>query len=119
MRRLKMRHPKAIGYRIVLEMLPQPEEEMADKELAKTSIIIPEAVQDNYKAVPGCELAKVLEIGPETFPERKDGAQPWCKVGDEIFIKRFSGMALQVDGIRYRIINEEDIAAVIEDSKDE
>ena len=49
----------------------------------------------------------------ERFP---DG--PWCKEGDWVLITRYAGSRIKIDGGELRIINDDEILAVIDDPRD-
>jgi co-chaperonin GroES (HSP10) len=65
-------------------------------------------------------VCKVLKMGlscykgqPEKFP---DG--PWCKEGDWVLITRYAGSRIKIDGGELRIVNDDEILAVIDDPRD-
>lgn len=52
----------------------------------------------------------VIEIGPD--------CNGWCKVGDNIVYGKYSGLFYTgKDGLKYRIVNDDDVVAVIEEIK--
>ena len=60
--------------------------------------------------------ATVIEIGRTAFKAFDDG-HPWCAVGDKVLIAKYSGEDRedQETGDIYRLINDEDIFAVLGD----
>lgn len=59
------------------------------------------------------QKATVVHIGQNAFTGYKDET-PWCKVGDKVFICKYSGedlLDIEPDEI-YRVIQDEDILAV-------
>jgi co-chaperonin GroES (HSP10) len=64
----------------------------------------------------GVEEAIVDSLGPNAFKAFDDGV-PWCKVGDLVAIVKYSGKDYEDDksGEIYRIINDEDVMAIIEE----
>ena len=60
----------------------------------------------------------VVAIGPTAFKDF-GGAEAWCNVGDKVFIVRYSGTNFidEETGDMFRIINDEDIYAIIQEDK--
>ena len=51
---------------------------------------------------------EVIEVGPD--------CNAWCKAGDRVVFAKYSGlMYLGKDGKQYRVINDEDIVATLDD----
>ena len=67
----------------------------------------------------GVEEAFVEQLGATAFKAFDDG-QPWCKVGDLVAITKYSGKDYKDSETEeiYRIINDEDIMAVLEDGEE-
>lgn len=56
---------------------------------------------------------EVIEMGPEVF---HDCSSVWCLPGDRVVFAKYSGLLyLGKDGRKYRIINDENIVAVLDD----
>jgi chaperonin GroES len=49
---------------------------------------------------------------PDKFP---DG--PWCKAGDFVIFRSYSGTRFKVDGREFRIINDDTVEAVVADPR--
>ena len=64
-------------------------------------------------------MCKVLKIGPEAYKDKdKFPSGPWCKVDDWVLITRYAGSRIRIDGGELRIINDDEILAVIDDPRD-
>ena len=64
-------------------------------------------------------ICKVLKMGPECYKDKErypDG--PWCKEGDWVLITRYAGSRIRIDGGELRIINDDEILAVVDDPRD-
>jgi len=99
--------PKAVGWRIVL-VLPSIESTTAG------GIILPDQVKDKEGAA--VTVAYVASIGPDCYLDEKrypNGA--WCKVGDWVLIGKYAGSAQSVGETEIRIINEDNVLAVVSD----
>lgn len=56
--------------------------------------------------------AHVIAVGPDAWYDKPSKA--WAKVGDLVYIAKFAGAYIQgEDGDNYRLINDEDIGAVL------
>jgi len=64
-------------------------------------------------------VCKVLKLGKSSYKDKTrfpDG--PWCKEGDWVLITRYAGSRIRIDGGELRIINDDEILAVIDDPRD-
>lgn len=63
-------------------------------------------------------MAYVAKVGPDAYKnDKKFPTGPWCKEGDWILFKSYSGTRIQsrVNGIELRIINDDTVEGVIHD----
>lgn len=60
----------------------------------------------------------VLRMGPEAY---KDPAKfpngPWCKEGDFVMCRAYSGTRIKIDDVPYVLINDDMVEATIEDPR--
>jgi len=64
-------------------------------------------------------ICKVLKAGPEAYKDKeKFPSGPWCKEGDWVLITRYAGSRIRIDGGELRIINDDEILAVVDDPRD-
>jgi|TARA_R100000008_G_scaffold13689_1_gene6715 co-chaperonin GroES (HSP10) len=64
-------------------------------------------------------VCKVLKMGPSCYKEKEkfpDG--PWCKEGNWVLITRYAGSRIRIEGGELRIVNDDEILAVIDDPRD-
>jgi co-chaperonin GroES (HSP10) len=85
-----------------------------DAEMKKGLIIIPESAKEGRRM--GEIRATVIAIGSEAW---KKESRPRAKVGDKVLISKFVGALLTgpADGLAYKMVNGEDIYAVITKEK--
>lgn len=60
----------------------------------------------------------VVKVGPQAYkdPTRfPDG--PWCKEGDFIVVRAYTGTRVLIHGTEWRIINDDTVEAVVEDPR--
>ena len=64
-------------------------------------------------------ICKVLKMGPECYKDKeKFPSGPWCKEADWVLITRYAGSRIRIDGGELRIINDDEILAVVDDPRD-
>ena len=64
-------------------------------------------------------ICKVLKVGPDAYKDKdKFPTGPWCKHDDWVLITRYAGSRIRIDGGELRIINDDEILAVIDDPRD-
>ena len=102
--------PKPTGYRLVLFPL---------KLEGKTAggIHLTDAVIE--QASIATNVCKVIAVGPDAYMDKiKFPNGPWCKKDDWIIITKYAGSRLSIDGGELRIINDDEVLAVVEDPRD-
>jgi chaperonin GroES len=92
---------KPLGDRVLVE----PVEE---KEIRKGGIIIP----DSAKEKPTEAVVRALGTGKTTEKGRKVKFE--VKVGDRVLISKYGGTEIKLDEKEFKILNSDDILAVIE-----
>ena len=64
-------------------------------------------------------ICKVLKMGPECYKDKeKFPSGSRCKEGDWVLITRYAGSRIRIDGGELRIINDDEILAVVDDPRD-
>lgn len=78
--------------------------------LSSSVIVVPDEVANREQMIE--QRAIIVEIGPTAW---SDEAEPRAKVGDHVFVAKFSGFTAigPKDGLQYRFVNDKDIFAVI------
>ena len=75
-----------------------------------------ENIKDRQK---GDENKGILYTGDLAFKdESKFPTGPWCKEGDWIIITKYAGSRIKIDGGELRIINDDEVLAVVDDPRD-
>jgi len=101
--------PKPKGYKILIA-LPEPDE--------KTEGGIVKSARTVYNEEVGSILGFVLDMGPDSYKDPKrfpSGA--FCKKGDWIVMRSYSGTRFIVHGKEFRLINDDSVEAVVEDPR--
>lgn len=106
---LEAQLPKPVGYRLLIA-LPQVEETF------ESGIIKAEKTVYEEKILTVVGL--VLDIGDQAYKdETRFPSGPWCKVGDYVLFRANTGTRFRVDGVEYRIMNDDSIEAVVADPR--
>ena len=60
----------------------------------------------------------VLKLGPDCYQDKKRfPSGPWCKEGDFILMRSYSGTRISIHGKEVSIINDDTVEAVVEDPR--
>lgn len=108
------RIPKVTGHHVLLAPLPVETK-------TEGGILIPQSHVDKQE-VAGI-TGYVVQIGSTAYKgEYPAGVQrfpqgPWCKEGDFVLYKTYTGTRIEVGGQELRIMNDDQILAVVEDPR--
>ena len=101
--------PTPSGYRILLA-LPEV------KEKTDGNIILTEKHRNDEQVA--SVVGFVVKIGPDAY---KDTAKfpngPWCKEGDWVICRTYSGTRIRIHGKEFRFVNDDTIDGIIEDPR--
>lgn len=62
--------------------------------------------------------AFVLEMGDMAYlDEKKFPTGPWCKKGDWVLLRQYSGTRIKIFGKEFRLINDDTVEAVVDDPR--
>ena len=60
----------------------------------------------------------VIKMGPDCYKdEKRFPSGPWCKKGDFILVKPYSGSRLVIHGREFRLINDDSVEGVVDDPR--
>lgn len=58
----------------------------------------------------------VLKVGPDAYKdEKRFPTGPYCKEGDWVLFRAFSGTRIKIHGKEFRLINDDSVEGVVED----
>ena len=79
-------------------------------------ILADETIEERgYTTVTGL----VLKVGPDAYRDKERYPNgPWCKKNDWIIFGRYAGSRFGIEGGEVRILNEDEIIAVVKDPED-
>jgi co-chaperonin GroES (HSP10) len=101
--------PKPSGYRILCA-IPEQEKEF-ESGIVKADETM--RVEETLTTV-----LFVVDLGPDCYLDKTRFPNgPWCKKGDFILVKPYSGSRLVIHGREFRIINDDTVEAVVDDPR--
>jgi co-chaperonin GroES (HSP10) len=60
----------------------------------------------------------VLKVGPEAYKDtNKFPSGAWCKAGDFVLVRTYSGTRFKIYGKEFRLINDDQVDAVVQDPR--
>ncbi len=106
---LQSKLPEPTGYRLLIA-LPEIDEK------TEGGVIMPDGlVKDESTA---SIIGFVLKTGPDAYSDKErfpNGA--WCKEGDFVIFRSYSGTRFKVAGKEFRLINDDTVEGVVDDPR--
>ena len=102
--------PKPVGYR-VLVALPQQADTYDGSNILKTDTA---KRHDHIMSIMGL----VMDMGEQAYGDKErfpTGA--WCKQGDYVMFRANTGTRFTIEGLEYRLMNDDSIEAVVADPR--
>ncbi len=101
--------PEPVGYRILIAI---PEKEQK----TEGGVLLPEDTRKREEAA--SMVGMVLKMGPDAYKDTERFPNgPWCKEGDFILMRSYSGTRIEIHGQEFRVINDDSVEAVVEDPR--
>ncbi len=101
--------PKPTGYHILVAI---PERE----ETTEGGVYKPDNVVDQEQTA--TIVGFVLSLGPDCYNDKKRfPSGPWCKEGDFVLFRAFSGTRIKIHGKEFRLVNDDTVEAVVDDPR--
>jgi co-chaperonin GroES (HSP10) len=98
--------PRPTGYKILIA-LPEVAETFGDSGILKPTAVVR---QDEVASV----VALVLDLGPDAYADKdKFPSGAWCKPGDYVLVRAYSGTRFKVYGKEFRLINDDTVEGVV------
>jgi len=107
---LQLKLPKPTGYRILI--LP-----FSPKQKTKGGIYLADSVLEKERI--GTNVGFVVALGPDAYRDgNKFPEGAWCQERDWVIFGRYAGARLKIEGGELRLLNDDEILAVISDPED-
>ena len=101
--------PEPTGYRILVA-LPEVEE--------KTDAGIYITDERRQAETVASVVGFVMKVGPDAYRDPKRfPTGPWCKEGDWVVMRAYSGTRIRIHGKELRIINDDSVESVVQDPR--
>jgi co-chaperonin GroES (HSP10) len=82
----------------------------------KGGIIIPDGIND--REATASIIGFVTAMGPLCYKDDvKFPTGAWCKVGDFVMFRSYSGTRFKIEGEEFRLINDDTVEAVVDDPR--
>ena len=104
------RLPKPTGWRILILPYVLPD-------TTKGGVLISDETRERNQLA--TTVGYVVSLGPDAYKDEgkfPDGA--WCKEGDWVMFGRYAGSRFKIDGAEPRLLNDDEILAVINNPED-
>lgn len=102
--------PDPVGYKLLC-ILPDVEEKFDGTDIVRA---------ESYRKAEeiGTTVLFVLKMGDLAYSDKeKFPTGPWCKEGDFILVRTYTGTRVKIHGKELRIINDDQVDAVVEDPR--
>ena len=102
--------PTPTGYRIMI--LP-----FSRKQKTKGGIWLADSTLEQERI--GTNVGYVVSLGPDAYKDKnKFHAGAWCKPKDWVIFGRYAGARIKIEGGDLRLLNDDDILAVVNNPED-
>lgn len=106
---LKARLPEPTGYRLLIA-IPEVNEK------TDGGVFMPDQLKKAEETA--SIIGFVVKAGSDAYgDENKFPNGPWCKEGDFVIFRSYSGTRFKVLGKEFRLINDDTVEAVVEDPR--
>jgi len=102
--------PRPQGWKILC-IVPDVAEKFENSELIRAEV---SRRQEEH----GTTVLFVMDLGPDAYKDpAKFPSGPWCKKGDFILVRTYSGTRFKIFGKEFRSINDDMVEMVIDDPR--
>lgn len=102
--------PVPTGYKLLC-YIPDAEEKFEGSNIIKADIVRRNEEQ-------GTTVLFVLAMGPDAYKSAdKFPSGPYCKEGDFVLTRTYSGTRFKIHGKEFRLINDDQVEAVVDDPR--
>lgn len=101
--------PEPSGYKLLIKPLEV-------KEKTDSGIYMPDALKNAEQTA--SVIGFVVKAGPDAYMDtEKFPNGPYCKEGDFVIFRSYSGTRFKVDKQEFRLINDDTVEAVVDDPR--
>jgi co-chaperonin GroES (HSP10) len=89
-----------------------------DEKIAGTSLDLVRDAASMRNEEHGTTVLFVLRVGPDAYKDTtKFPAGAWCKEGDFVLVRTYSGTRFKIFGKEFRLLNDDQVEAVVQDPR--
>ena len=106
---LKLKMPEPTGYKLLISPLKV-------KEKTDSGIYMPDELKHAEQTA--SVIGFVVDVGPDAYKDDSkfpNGA--YCKKGDFVIFRSYSGTRFKIEGEEFRLINDDTVDAVVNDPR--
>ena len=102
--------PDPVGWKILCAV-PESEDTFEG-----SSLIVPDAIKQQEEIA--TTVLFVAKLGPDCYTDKtKYPNGPWCKEGDFVVVRTYSGTRIKIHGREFRVIYEDQVEATVQDPR--
>ena len=106
---LQSKLPEPTGYRLLIA-LPEIDEK------TEGGAIMPDGLRRDESTA--SIIGFVIKSGPDAYSDKERFPNgPWCKEGDFVIFRSYSGTRFKVQGKEFRLINDDTVEGVVDDPR--
>lgn len=104
--------PVPTGYKILCIVPP------VDEKVAGTSLDLVRDATTLRQEEHATTVLFVMRIGPDAYKDtKKFPTGAWCKEGDFVLVRTYSGTRFKIFGKEFRVINDDQVECVVQDPR--
>ena len=106
---VKQRIPEPSGYKLLISPLEE-------KEKTDSGVYMPDSLKSAEQTA--SVIGFVVKAGPDAYMDKdKFPNGPYCKEGDFVIFRSYSGTRFKIDKQEFRLINDDTVEAVVDDPR--
>jgi chaperonin GroES len=106
---VKQRIPEPSGYKLLISPLEV-------KEKTDSGVYMPDSLKSAEQTA--SVIGFVVKAGPDAYMDKdKFPNGPYCKEGDFVIFRSYSGTRFKIDNQEFRLINDDTVEAVVDDPR--
>jgi len=104
--------PTPTGYKILCIVPP------VDEKIAGTELDLIRDTASMRQEEHATTVLFVMRLGPDAYKDTaKFPSGPWCKEGDFVLVRTYSGTRFKIFGKEFRVINDDMVECVVQDPR--
>ena len=104
--------PTPTGYKLLCVVPP------VDEKIVGTELDLIRDTATMRQEEHGTTVLFVMRVGPDAYKDTaKFPSGPWCKEGDFVLVRTYSGTRVKIFGKEFRVINDDQVDCVVQDPR--